>query len=383
MPTPPASPMETLTVALGNRSYPIYIGAGLLGRGDLLLPHITKSSQVCIVTNTTVAPLYLERVTSSLGDREVVCVELPDGEEYKTLEVVAQIYDTLLEHSFSRSCTLIALGGGVVGDMTGFAAATYQRGVNFIQIPTTLLAQVDSSVGGKTGVNRPLGKNMVGAFHQPQCVIVDLETLGTLPEREVRAGLAEVIKYGLINNPDFHRWLSANMQLLLQRDAAALGHAIRVSCTEKAAIVAADETEGGIRAILNLGHTFGHAIETAMGYGEWLHGEAVATGMVMAADLSWRMGMLSAVAAAEIKTLIQSAGLPVLPPPIDAQQWLRLMGRDKKAEQGKMKFILLQAIGQAVIESRIPAAALAATLDAGAGLAICVPAVARSHNEKE
>lgn len=361
-------PMETLTVALGERSYPIHIGTGLLGRSDLLAPHL-KSRQVCIVTNTTVAPLYLERVRESLDNREVIVVELPDGEEYKTLDIVAQIYDTLLEHSFSRSCTLVALGGGVVGDMTGFAAATYQRGVNFIQIPTTLLAQVDSSVGGKTGVNRPLGKNMVGAFHQPQCVIIDVDTLSTLAEREVRAGLAEVIKYGLINNPQFHRWLGGNLAALLQRDPAALKHAIRVSCAEKAAIVAADETEGGVRAILNLGHTFGHAIETAMGYGEWLHGEAVATGMVMAADLSSRMGLLAAADAAEIKALIQSAGLPVLPPQIEEAQWLHLMGRDKKAEQGSMKFILLQAIGQAVIESRIPAAALNATLGAGAALA--------------
>lgn len=360
--------MQTLNVELGARSYPIHIGENLLARGDLLLPHL-KSRQVCIVTNETVAPLYLAQVTALLAGYQVVPVVLPDGEEYKTLDTVARIYDTLLEHSFSRNCTLIALGGGVIGDMTGFAAATYQRGVAFIQIPTTLLAQVDSSVGGKTGVNRPLGKNMVGAFYQPRCVLVDVTTLQTLAERELRAGLAEVIKYGLINNADFHHWLWQHMPRLLARDAEALKQAIHVSCTEKAAIVAADETEGGIRATLNLGHTFGHAIETAMGYGQWLHGEAVATGMVMAADLSNRLGLLSAAQAAEVKALVMSAELPVLPPPIDQDTWLRLMGKDKKADQGKIKFILLEDLGKAVITDGVPLDLLAATLAAGPALA--------------
>jgi 3-dehydroquinate synthase len=360
--------METLTVALGDRSYPIHIGEDLLGRSDLLRPHI-KSSQVCVVTNDTVAPLYLERLRSTLEGLKVQVVVLPDGEAHKTLETVAVIYDKLLEASFSRSCTLIALGGGVIGDMTGFAAATYQRGVNFIQIPTTLLSQVDSSVGGKTGVNRPLGKNMVGAFFQPRCVLADTSTLKTLPDRELKAGLAEVIKYGLINNADFHDWLWQNMPHLLRRDPDSLQYAVKVSCTEKAAIVAADETESGIRAILNLGHTFGHAIETAMGYGTWLHGEAVATGMVMAADLSWRLGMLSKDDAMAVKTLINAADLPVTPPKIAESTFLRLMGKDKKADQGSIKFILLQAIGKACIEQGIPPEKLRQTLLAGPGLA--------------
>lgn len=359
--------MDTLTVALGERSYPIHIGADLLGNPDLIKPHL-KSSQVCIVTNTTVAPLYLDKVKAALGGLQVRTVVLADGENHKTLETVSAIYDQLLDANFSRSCTLIALGGGVIGDMTGFAAATYQRGVNFIQIPTTLLAQVDSSVGGKTGVNRPLGKNMVGAFFQPRVVLADTATLNTLPERELRAGLAEIIKYGLINNRAFYEWLWQNMPQLLKRDPATLRHAIKVSCEEKAAIVAADETEGGLRAILNLGHTFGHAIETAMGYGTWLHGEAVATGMVMAADLSWRLGYLSQDDAQAIKALVSAAELPVVPPPIDEATFLRLMGKDKKADQGNMKFILLKAIGKASIEQGIPSEVLRRTLLAGADL---------------
>jgi 3-dehydroquinate synthase len=356
--------MDTLTVALGDRSYPIHIGADLLGKPDLIKPHL-KSSQVCIVTNTTVAPLYLDKVKAALGGLQVRAIVLADGENHKTLETVSVIYDQLLEANFSRSCTLIALGGGVIGDMTGFAAATYQRGVNFIQIPTTLLAQVDSSVGGKTGVNRPLGKNMVGAFFQPRVVLADTATLDTLPDRELRAGLAEIIKYGLINNKAFYEWLGRNMAQLLKRDAATLRYAIKVSCEEKAAIVAADETENGLRAILNLGHTFGHAIETAMGYGTWLHGEAVATGMVMAADLSWRLGYLPQEDAQAIKALISAAGLPVAPPALDEATFWRLMSKDKKADQGKMKFILLKAIGQAVLEQGIPPDVLRRTLLAG------------------
>lgn len=359
--------METLTVALGDRSYPIHIGADLLQRGDLIKPHL-KSGQVCVVTNDTVAPLYLARLKAALSGLQVREVILPDGENHKTLETVATIYDRLLEASFSRSCTLIALGGGVIGDMTGFAAATYQRGVNFIQIPTTLLAQVDSSVGGKTGVNRPLGKNMVGAFFQPRCVLIDTATLNTLPERELRAGLAEIIKYGLINNVAFYEWLWKHMPQLLRRDPESLRYAIKVSCEEKAAIVAADETESGLRAILNLGHTFGHAIETALGYGEWLHGEAVAAGMVMAADLSWRLGYIPQKDAQAIKALIASAELPVTPPDIDEATFVKLMGKDKKADQGKMKFILLKAIGKAFIDQGIAPETLRRTLIAGPAL---------------
>lgn len=361
--------METLQVELGERSYPIHIGDDLFRDAALLRPHIS-SRQVCIVTNETVAPLYLARLQTALADYTVVPVILPDGEEYKTLEVLTRIYDVLLEHNFSRSCTLIALGGGVIGDMTGFAAATYQRGVAFIQIPTTLLSQVDSSVGGKTGVNRPLGKNMVGAFYQPRCVLADTATLATLPERELKAGLAEVIKYGLINNRVFHDWLGSNMQSLLQREPEALRQAIKVSCAEKAAIVAADEREGGVRATLNLGHTFGHAIETAMGYGVWLHGEAVAAGMVMAADLSARLGRLSWSDAGEVRDIVALAGLPVLPPAeMTPDTWVRLMSKDKKAEQGQMKFILLDAIGRAVIDAQVPRERLVQTLQAGATLA--------------
>lgn len=361
--------MESLIVDLGDRSYPIHIGANLLQEGALLTAHL-KSDQVCIVTNETVAPLYLAKVEAALGARKIARVILPDGEQYKTLDTVAAIYDKLLEHNFSRSATLIALGGGVVGDMTGFAAATYQRGVRFIQIPTTLLSQVDSSVGGKTGVNRPLGKNMVGAFYQPQCVLIDTTTLDTLPERELLAGLAEVIKYGFINNPDFLEWIEANLSQLLARDAAALTHSILMSCREKAAIVAADETETGMRAILNLGHTFGHAIETAMGYGEWLHGEAVATGMVMAADLSWRLGLLSQADAARVRQLLQKTGLPVVPPSIAKEEFIRLMSKDKKAEQGNIRFVLLEALGKAVVKGGVDSSALHQTLTAGVALTL-------------
>jgi len=360
--------METLTVKLGDRSYPIYVGHDLLRQRELILPHL-KSRQVCIVTNETVAPLYLDRLKSILTDFQVQAVVLPDGEKYKTLETVGQIYDSLLAQNFSRSSTLIALGGGVIGDMTGFAAATYQRGVNYVQIPTTLLAQVDSSVGGKTGVNRPMGKNMVGAFYQPKCVLADIATLDTLAVRELRAGLAEVIKYGLINNADFYSWIEQNLALLLSRDGNALKHAILISCAEKARIVASDEREEGIRAILNFGHTFGHAIETATGYSEWLHGEAVATGMVMAADLSWRLGLLRKDEARKIKKYIAAYGLPVTPPYIDVATFLNLMGKDKKAEQGKIKFILLEAIGKARIEANIASDLLNTTLSAGLELA--------------
>jgi 3-dehydroquinate synthase len=359
--------LESLIVELGDRSYPIHIGANLLQQGALLDPHL-RSDQVCIVTNETVAPLYLKKVEAALGARSIASVILPDGEQYKTLDTVAVVYDKLLELNFSRSSTLIALGGGVIGDMTGFAAATYQRGVNFIQLPTTLLSQVDSSVGGKTGVNRPLGKNMVGAFYQPQCVLIDTTTLDTLPQRELLAGLAEVIKYGLINNTDFLQWIETNLPRLLAKDPVALARSIFVSCQEKATIVSADETETGLRAILNLGHTFGHAIETSMGYGAWLHGEAVATGMVMAADLSWRLGMLGHSDALRVRQLLEKAGLPVIPPAIAKEEFIRLMSKDKKAEQGKIRFVLLEALGKAVVKGGVNPAVLDATLMAGEAL---------------
>ena len=284
----------TLQVDLGDRAYPIYIGSDLISNPEFFAQHI-KGSRVMVVSNTTVAPLYLEQLKKALVDFNVSEVILPDGEEFKTLDVLNQIYTALLENRFDRTCTLIALGGGVVGDMTGYAAASYQRGVNFIQVPTTLLSQVDSSVGGKTGVNHPLGKNMIGAFHQPQAVIADTLTLNTLPDRELSAGMAEVIKYGLINDLEFFEWLEDNMEALMGRDLVLLAEAIRRSCADKAQIVAADEKESGQRALLNLGHTFGHAIETGMGYGKWLHGEAVGAGMAMAADMSCRLGWIDAI----------------------------------------------------------------------------------------
>ena len=356
--------MKTLTLDLGERSYPIYIGPGLLGRAELLRPHI-KGRQVLIVSNEVVAPLYLEAVQNSLADLQVDTLVLPDGEHTKNLETLSRIYDKLLEARHERNTTLIALGGGVIGDITGFAAATYQRGVNFIQIPTTLLSQVDSSVGGKTGVNHPLGKNMIGAFYQPQCVLADTQVLNSLPVRELQAGLAEVIKYGLIDNLPFFEWLETNIEALLGRDQELLAEAVRESCADKARIVAADEKEGGVRALLNLGHTFGHAIENGMGYGVWLHGEAVATGMVMAADLSARMGMISSDEAARARALIARAGLPVVPPEsITADDYLRLMAFDKKVISGKIRFILMQGLGHTVIRSDIDAGLLRQTLEA-------------------
>lgn len=360
---------ELVQVELGDqRSYPIMIGSGLLA-GNLLNQHVT-GHQVCIVSNTTVAPLYMETLQRQLSGCEVIEVILPDGEEYKTLETVSQIYDALLKARFERKSTILALGGGVVGDMAGFAAATYLRGVNFIQVPTTLLSQVDSSVGGKTGVNHPLGKNMIGAFYQPACVLIDTDTLSTLPDRELRAGIAEVIKYGLINNPAFFEWLETHIDALLSRERSAVTRAIRISCEEKAAIVAADERESGIRAWLNLGHTFGHAIEHSMGYGQWLHGEAVAAGMVMAADLSARTGYISTAESGRIRDLIAAAGLPVCPPPgISPDGFMQAMGRDKKNAGGKIRFILLEEIGKAVIRGDLDPAVLEKTLTAGEMLA--------------
>lgn len=341
--------MKQLRVELGDRSYPIYIGEKLLQDRQLIGQYIA-GRQVMIVTNETVAPLYLDTLSSALDGFELEVVILPDGEQFKTLEVLNQIFDALLGSHYDRTSTLVALGGGVIGDMAGFAAACYQRGVPFIQIPTTLLAQVDSSVGGKTAVNHPLGKNMIGAFYQPQCVIADTLTLNTLDNRQLRAGLAEVIKYGLIRDAEFFAWLELNVDKLLAREPESLLTAIERSCLNKAEIVAADEREGGVRALLNLGHTFGHAIETGLGYGVWLHGEAVAVGMVMAAEMSCRVGLLEPATMARIKALIVAAGLPVVAPQqIDPDRFLELMAVDKKAHDGKIRLVLLKGIGQGVL----------------------------------
>lgn len=341
--------MKTLNVSLAERSYQIYIGEDLLKQPELLQKHI-KRKEVLIVTNETIAPLYLGQVQSLLEGYQCDVVVLPDGEEFKTLEVMNRVFDKLLSARFSRQVTLVALGGGVIGDMTGFAAACYQRGVPFIQIPTTLLSQVDSSVGGKTAVNHALGKNMIGAFYQPQCVIADTATLNTLEDRQLASGIAEVIKYGLINDYAFFEWLEQNIEALKQRDPAALAYAIERSCQDKADIVAKDETEQGVRALLNLGHTFGHAIETGMGYGNWLHGEAIATGMLMAADLSARMGWMSEAEVERVRTLLIRAELPVDgPAEMTPEQFMDLMAVDKKVQDGVIRLILLKGIGQAVM----------------------------------
>ncbi len=338
--------IKSLTVNLGDRSYPIQIGRDLLGKPELLADHIT-GQQVLIVSNETVAPLYLNKTLSGLKKYQCESVILPDGEQYKTLDTVNLIYDALLKNRFDRQCTLIALGGGVVGDITGFAAATYQRGVNFIQIPTTLLAQVDSSVGGKTGVNHPLGKNMIGAFHQPQCVLIDTNTLNTLEDKELSAGLAEIIKYGLIRDPEFFGWLEQHIPALLEKDPTDLAFAIERSCQNKADVVAADEKEAGQRALLNFGHTFGHAIEAGMGYGSWLHGEAIATGMLMAADLSLRHGWINQEQMQRIQTILVSAKLPITSPPeLDNTRFMDLMAVDKKVQAGKIRLVLLTNIGE-------------------------------------
>lgn len=355
--------MKTLHVSLEDRSYPIYIGGGLLSQAALLTEHI-KGKDVLVVTNTTVAPLYLQSVLDVLTSYRCESVILPDGEQYKTLETLNHVFTKLLEEKFSRQVTLIALGGGVVGDMTGFAAACYQRGVPFIQIPTTLLSQVDSSVGGKTAVNHALGKNMIGAFYQPQCVIADTLTLTTLDDRQLSSGLAEVIKYGLINDPEFFDWLEQNMSGLIARDQTLLAEAIERSCQDKADVVASDELEQGVRALLNLGHTFGHAIETGMGYGNWLHGEAIAVGMLMAADLSQRMGWIQAADVARIKALFVVAGLPVLAPEgMTSEQFMTLMSVDKKVQQGRIRLVLLRGIGQAIMSDDYSATKLADTLE--------------------
>ncbi|MHB1094086.1 3-dehydroquinate synthase [Thiobacillus sp.] len=355
--------MQTLHVPLGERSYPIHIGTGLLDQPDLLLPHL-QQKRAAVVTNTTVAPLYLDRFVATLQANGVAVmpIVLPDGEAYKNWETLNLVFDALLTQRAERKTTLIALGGGVIGDMTGFAAASYQRGVPFIQIPTTLLSQVDSSVGGKTGINHPLGKNMIGAFYQPKVVLADTDTLKTLPPRELSAGLAEVIKYGLIRDVGFLAWLEANIDRLRALDPAVIAHAIYRSCEIKAEVVGQDEREGGIRAILNLGHTFGHAIETGMGYGNWLHGEAVAAGMVMAAETSRRMGWLSEADVARTRALIRAAGLPDASPDLGVDRYLDYMGHDKKVEGGKMRFVLLKNLGEAVIAADVPPAVLADVL---------------------
>ena len=359
--------MQTITVDFAStpseRSYPIHIGNGILSHSEIILDHVPRK-RAAIVTNTTVAPLYMERLRNALEGQGVVTVPivLPDGEAHKNWQTLNFIFDALLRHRCERSTPIIALGGGVVGDLAGFAAATYLRGVPFIQIPTTLLAQVDSSVGGKTGINHPLGKNMIGAFYQPRVVLADTATLDTLPERELRAGIAEIIKYGLIRDPDFLDWLEQNMARLLIRDADVLTEAIRRSCVNKAEVVQADERESGIRALLNLGHTFGHAIENAMGYGVWLHGEAVAAGTMLAAELSKRMEMISEAEVERIRKIYEQAGLPVVAPNLGPEKYLSLMGMDKKVEGGKMRFILLRHIGEAVLRSDVPAEILTETI---------------------
>ena len=343
--------MESVKVELAARAYPIHIGAGLLGRIDLLLPHL-KQPRVAIVSNPTVASRYLGPLANSLRMAAVHVAEiiLPDGEIYKDWETLNLIFDALLRERCERSTTLIALGGGVIGDMTGFAAACYQRGAPFIQIPTTLLAQVDSSVGGKTAINHPSGKNMIGAFYQPQLVLADTDVLRTLPERELRSGLVEVMKYGLIRDLSFYQWLESNVERLLARETDALTYAIRRSCEHKAQIVAADEHENGERALLNLGHTFGHAIETGLGYGKWLHGEAVAAGTLMAAELSRMKGWLSEQDVGRIEQSFSCLGVPVRGPAMAVDRYIELMQHDKKVQNGRMRLILLKQLGEGYID---------------------------------
>jgi len=354
--------MPTLSVELGARSYPIYIEHGLLDNDALLREHI-RGRQVLVVSNETVAPLYLPRLRAALQhDLRLTEVILPDGEQYKTLATLEQIFDAALAEGHDRGTTVVALGGGVVGDMAGFAAACYQRGVDFLQIPTTLLAQVDSSVGGKTAVNHPLGKNMIGAFYQPRAVFIDTQVLESLPPREYAAGLAEVVKYGLLCDRDFYAWLEHEREPLLQRDPAVLAQAIERSCAAKARIVAADEREGGQRALLNLGHTFAHAIEAGQGYGKWLHGEAVAAGMVLAARLSAQRGWISSSEVEGLVDWLQAMGLPVEPPAMPLNTWLGHMARDKKVIDGKLRLILLRGIGEAVIVDDVSTAELTSFL---------------------
>lgn len=343
--------MRTLSVDLGDRSYPIYIGSGLLAQAELIAQHLPQK-RVMVVSNTTVAPLYLDALTHALAAHgvSIVPLVLPDGEVHKNWQTLNTIFDALLENRCERSTGIVALGGGVVGDMAGFAAAVYQRGVPFIQVPTTLLAQVDSAVGGKTAINHPLGKNMIGAFYQPQAVIADADTLHTLPQRELAAGIAEVVKYGLIRDAAFFAWLESNIDRLLAKDPAALAHAIEVSCRIKAELVKLDERESGVRALLNLGHTFGHAIEAGTGYGTWLHGEAVAAGMVLASRVSHALGRLSRDEVSRTVELLERARLPVQAPSLGVDRYLDLMGHDKKVENGRLKFVLLDRIGSAFVD---------------------------------
>lgn len=345
--------MHSLTVELAERSYPIHIAPGVLGRADLLKPHL-RGKSVAVVTNTTVGPLYLQSLTETLESMGLkpLQIVLPDGEAFKDWQTLNLIFDALLKARCERGTTLIALGGGVIGDMGGFAAACYQRGMPFIQIPTTLLSQVDSSVGGKTAINHPLGKNMIGAFYQPQLVLADIATLRTLPDRELSAGLAEVIKYGLIRDPEFLTWLERHMEGLRHRDEQLLEEAVYRSCRHKAEVVAADEKELGERALLNLGHTFGHAIETGLGYGEWLHGEAVAAGTVMAARLSAMLGWLEECDVRRVEAILAAAGLPIRGPRMGVEKYLDLMRHDKKVQEGKMRLVLLQEIGKAVVSDQ-------------------------------
>jgi 3-dehydroquinate synthase len=360
--------MESLSVALlpdsGGRSYPIHIGAGILGRPELYAPYLAGS--VAIVTNSVVAPLYLQRVRNALQGARVCEVVVEDGEQAKGWATLDRVFDAFLSAQLGRDGLVVALGGGVVGDLAGFAAATYQRGVPFVQLPTTLLAQVDSSVGGKTAINHARGKNMIGAFHQPRAVIADLETLDTLPDRELRAGLAEVIKHGVALDAQLLDWLDENMEKLLARERSALAYAVRRSCELKAAIVAEDERETGVRALLNFGHTFGHAIETATGFGPWLHGEAVAAGMVMAAGLSARAGLLPTGDAARIEALIRRAGLPTRAPRFAPERWRELMAVDKKRAGARVRFVLLHGLGRAKLESAVDERLVQETIAAAA-----------------
>jgi 3-dehydroquinate synthase len=358
--------MHTIQVALADRSYPIYIGDQLLGRAELLTRHMPQP-RAALITDSVVAPLYLDAVANALTAAavRVTRVVLPAGEQHKDWRTLNTVFDALLADRCERKTTLIALGGGVIGDLTGFAAATYLRGVPFIQMPTTLLAQVDSAVGGKTAINHPHGKNMIGAFYQPLAVVADTATLCTLPAREVSAGLAEVIKYGLLHDPAFFEWLEQNMDSLVARDSPALAYAVQRSCENKAEVIAADEREeSGARALLNLGHTFGHAIESGLGYGNWLHGEAVAAGTVIAARISQQMGLIKAKEVARITALLERARLPVVAPDFGLDRYLQLMGIDKKVEGGKLRFILLRGIGAAFLATEVPQSALAAALAA-------------------
>ena len=359
--------MKTLTVDLDQRSYPIYIGSDLIDRPELF-EACSKASSIYIITNTTVAPLYAERLSKTLATfgKSVRTITLPDGESFKDWKNLQTIFDELLKHGADRQAVLVALGGGVIGDMTGFAAASFMRGIRFIQVPTTLLSQVDSSVGGKTGINHPLGKNMIGAFHQPVAVVADLNTLKTLPPRELSAGLAEVIKHGAIADASFLDWIEANTNALLACDIEAMSHAVLRSCEIKSAVVSADEREGGVRATLNFGHTFGHAIEAGMGYGEWLHGEAVACGMVMGAKLSCLLQKITQADADRLTRIIHAMHLPITAPKFGAERYIELMQVDKKAEGGQIRYVLLEQIGKAYISTAPHEAVLETLLATGA-----------------